>query len=407
MYTPLTKETVVEYVRKSPVMEQLFLPDDEMAVVDLAEGGNINLIFRVHSSADRSRSVLVKQALPHSRRYPDFKMPLNRAKLEYDVLSLEEKWCPGLTPEVYYYDETMYVNLMEDLNNHLIMRDGLSKGIAYPKFAQDAGLFLARTLFYTSDLYLSSSEKKSMVTRFINPVMCKVTEDLYFNEPCKPHPNNRWTEPHLDQKVKAIYANPAIQGEMLVLKEKFMTQAQALLHGDFHTGSVLLNPDDTRFIDPEFAFYGPIAFDIGSMVGNLVIGYATQEFYAQEPEKRASYRKSVLEMIRQTWIVFDNEFRQLWGTEGDKDEWDSAYLTQSYMAQLFEDTLGYAAAEMFRRTIGMAWVDDFIGIKDLTIRAKAEHLTLSIAEAWLLKRSEIQSIDDAIDMLLDVSSKEE
>lgn len=406
MYTPLTAETVIDYVRKSPIFNQLFEPSDELTVVDLAEGGNINLIFRVHSTADPDRSVLIKQALPHSRRYPDFKMPLTRAKLEYDLLSLEENYCPGLTPKVYHYDETMYVNLMEDLNKHLIMRNGLTKGLIYPKFAQDTGSFMARTLFYTSDLYLSSSEKKSMVTRFTNPVLCKVTEDLFFNEPCKPHPNNRWTSPQLDQQVDAIYANPSIQGEMLVLKEKFMTQAQALLHGDLHTGSVLINPDDTRFIDPEFAFYGPIAFDVGSMLGNLIIGYAAQEYYEQDQAKRAIYRASVLDMLRQTWNVFDNEFRQLWDTQGNKDEWESAHFTQRYMAKILEDALGFAAAEMFRRTIGMAWVDDFEGIKDLDARATAEGLTLNIAQTWLLKRGEIQSIDEAIALVSDIQQRE-
>lgn len=402
MYTPLTAETVIEYVQQSPVFDQLFKPDDELAVVDLAEGGNINLIFRVHSIEDPTRSVLVKQALPHSRRYPDFKMPLERAKLEYDVLTLEEEHCPGLTPKIFHYDAAMYVNLMEDLNKHLIMRDGLSKGIIYPKFAEDAGRFMARTLFYTSDLYLASDEKKAKVAHFINPVMCKVTEDLYFNEPCKPHPNNRWTSPQLDQQVDAIYSNPAIHGEMLVLKEKFMTQAQALLHGDLHTGSVLLNPDDTRFIDPEFAFYGPIAFDVGSMLGNLVIGYAAQEYYEPNPEKRATYRNWVLETIRQTWHVFDREFRQLWAANGNKEEWDSAHFKDWYMSRLLTDTVGFAAAEMFRRTIGMAWVDDFTGILDLDARAAAERITLNIAKAWLLKRHEFQSIDEVISALIDV-----
>ena len=41
------------------------------------------------------------------------------------------------------------------------------------------------------------------------------------------------------------------------LKACFLSDAEALLHGDLHTGSVLVTPADTRVIDPEFAFYGP------------------------------------------------------------------------------------------------------------------------------------------------------
>lgn len=397
MYETLTVNTVADYVRQSPVMGELFHADDELAVEDLAEGGNINLIFRVYATADRERSVLVKQALPHARRYPEFKIPLDRAKFEYELLALEERYAPGLTPKLYLHDDEMFVNLMEDLNNHLVMREGLSKGIHYPKFAKDTGHFMAHTLFYTSDLYLSSAEKKAMVVRFVNPVLCKVTEDLFFNEPCKPNDNNRWTSPQLDDQVQAIYNNPALHGEMLVMKEKFMCNAQALVHGDLHTGSVLINPDDTRFIDPEFAFYGPIAFDIGSMLGNLVIGYAAQEYYAESTSARSAYRNWIIEAIRQIWHIFDHEFRRLWEEEGNRDEWASAHFQNRYMRQIFEDALGNAAAEMFRRTIGLAWVDDFTGISDQDKRAAAESIVLRVAQSWLLDRDQIGTIDDALE----------
>ena len=70
MYYPLDRQSAMEYVRKSQLMAEIFGDKDELEAVDLAEG-NINLIFRVQSaSAPDGRSVLIKQALPHSRRYP-------------------------------------------------------------------------------------------------------------------------------------------------------------------------------------------------------------------------------------------------------------------------------------------------------------------------------------------------
>jgi hypothetical protein len=35
------------------------------------------------------------------------------------------------------------------------------------------------------------------------------------------------------------------------LKVRFLTHKEALLHGDLHTGPVMVSPDDTRVIDPE------------------------------------------------------------------------------------------------------------------------------------------------------------
>ncbi len=399
MYTPLTEKTVVDYVRNSPVMSEIFNEDDTLLVDDLADGGNVNLIFRVHAEeAPKARSVLVKQALPHARRYPDFKMPLERARIENDVLAIENERIPGIAPKVYYYDAEMYVNLMEDLNDHLIMRKGMMQQIEYPKFAEDMGMFLARTLFYTSDLYLSSAEKKEAVPRFINPVLCKVTEDLFFTEPVVDNPNNRWT-PGLDSLVEEIHANDMLFATMLLMKEKFMTQAQALVHGDFHTGSIMLNPQETRVIDPEFAFYGPIAFDIGSLLGNLIIGYAAQEYHAKDDATRASYRQWILSAVRDTWTTFEAEFRRLWEAEADPVEWGSARFRDHYLRHLLRDAAGFAGAELFRRTIGLAHVDDFTDIPDQEGRAAAERIALRVAHDWLLERESILSIDNLIAMV--------
>jgi 5-methylthioribose kinase len=43
-----------------------------------------------------------------------------------------------------------------------------------------------------------------------------------------------------------------------------MNNAQALIHGDLHTGSILIKEDSMKVIDPEFAFYGPMGYDIGN-----------------------------------------------------------------------------------------------------------------------------------------------
>ena len=82
--------------------------------------------------------------------------------------------------------------------------------IKYPLVAQHIGTFMARTLFYTSDLHLPSAAKKSMQPRFMNPVMRKLQEDLVFTQPYMPHLNNRWTKVD-DGWVQAVYAEHAVE----------------------------------------------------------------------------------------------------------------------------------------------------------------------------------------------------
>jgi len=195
MAEPLNDHTVIDYVRSAGLADTVLGAANDLRSEQIAEG-NVNLIFRVYSESDRlNKSLLLKQALPYAWRYPDFKMPTDRSRIEYEILQVEARYCPEQVPEVYLYDAERHILALEDLNRHLVMREGLMQQKRYPRVARHMGTFMAQTLFRTSDLYLSSGEKKAMVPRFINPVLCKVQEDLVFTQPYMDHPNNRWTEP--------------------------------------------------------------------------------------------------------------------------------------------------------------------------------------------------------------------
>ena len=88
---------------------------------------------------------------------------------------------------------------MEFLEPHIIMRKGLVAGIKYPGFVDDITTFLARTLFFSSDLAIPAAEKKEGIAAFAgNHALCKITEDLIFTEPYRVAEQNRWTQPWLD-----------------------------------------------------------------------------------------------------------------------------------------------------------------------------------------------------------------
>lgn len=396
MYYELDERTALDFVRRSPLMESVFGGNDDLQSADLAEG-NVNLIFRVYRERAPGTSVLVKQALPHARRYPEVKMPLERSRLEYDLLQLEARYCPDLVPKVYLYDDVMHVSLMEDLNKHRIMRGGLMEQTRYPEVARHMGRFMARTLFYTSDLFLPSADKKALTARFMNPVMRAVQEELVFSQPFIEHPNNRWNA-LLDADVARVHADDTLRSEIFQLKAAYMTQAEALLHNDLHTGSIMLNATETKVIDPEFAFVGPMGHDIGSYLGNLVLSYAAQEFHAADAAERAAYRGWLRETIGATWQQFEDEFQRVWDSDGN-DGWPSAAYRGHYMRRLLQDTAGFAAAEMMRRVIGLAHVPDIDTIPDQSVRAQAERLALNVAQAWLLERRGVERIDDLLDVL--------
>lgn len=88
---------------------------------------------------------------------------------------------------------------------------------------------------------MNHKEKKELVKNYINPELCEITEDLVYAEPFTNHNkrnelftlNEGWIREH-------IYSDKELRIEVAKLKFSFMTNAQALIHGDLHTGSVFV-----------------------------------------------------------------------------------------------------------------------------------------------------------------------
>ena len=273
--------------------------------------GNLNQVFLVRGSHG---GLAVKQSLPYLRLVGEaWPLPLNRAFFENHALAVQWRHAPGLVPQVIKYHEQMYCIVMELLEPHIIMRKGMIGAIEYPRFTDTITEFMAATLFQTSDLAVDTETKRAQVAVFCgNHVLCKITEDVIFTEPYTSHPNNRWTQPYLDDYAKRWRENSDLAVAISRLKLKFLTCSEALLHGDLHTGSIMVTDTDTRIIDPEFAFYGPIAFDVGKLIANLVISYFSQAGHETQPSERDGYRRWIASTIVQVWDGFYAKFLSRW-----------------------------------------------------------------------------------------------
>src|SRR5215212_1325326 len=331
-YYALDERTAIDYARACAPIQALLPPDEPLLCEEIGDG-NLNLIFRIVSARDRAKSVIIKQALPYVRLVGE-SWPLSpeRARIESDALILQAQLCPGLVPRLYHYEPALYLTVMEDLREALIMRKGLIAGLRYPNFVGQIAEFLAQTLFKTSDLYLDSAAKKQAVIRFTNPELCKLTEDVIFSEPyLADAPNNRHN-PLIDPaRIAALRASEDVLREVRWLKWTFMTRAEALVHGDLHTGSIMVTPERAWVIDPEFAFYGPIGFDVGAVLGNLLISYAAQIGHNPDAGSRAAYQQYLLHAIAEVWDGFAERFDAQWRAHSPAD---SAEFRRSFLLAL-------------------------------------------------------------------------
>ena len=217
--------------------------------------------------------VAVKQALPYVRLVGEsWPLPLSRSHYEYLALTHQARLAPGLVPAVLHHNEALALVVMELIEPHIIMRKGLVAGTLYPRFVEDITTFLARTLFFSSDLAVPAAQKKEGIAAFAgNHALCKITEDLIFTDPYREAEQNRWTQPWLDATAAAFREDLDLHAAISRLKLKFLGSPEALIHGDLHTGSIMVTEGATVVIDPEFAFYGPMGFDLGAVIGNLLM----------------------------------------------------------------------------------------------------------------------------------------
>ncbi|MET3926773.1 S-methyl-5-thioribose kinase [Devosia sp. 2618] len=415
VFEALTTDTLPVRLGTLPTLQDRIGADSTHWKVREVGDGNLNLVFIVEGD---NGTAIVKQALPYVRLVGDsWPLPLKRSFFEYNALIRQEARHPGSTPQILHFDADQALIVMEFLSPHIILRRALIEGQQLPKIANDLGLFLARTLFRGSDLSMTARARKDDLALFAdNAEVCDITEALVFSEPYFDAPRNRHTSPQLDGIVAQLRADRDLKVEAQRLKHLFAANAETMLHGDLHSGSVMVTPDETRVIDPEFAFYGPMAFDVGMLLANFWMAYFSQSGH-EETGSRDSMRAYLLGVITDTWSVFRTEFSRLWRTERTgmlyqaalyEDQGDVLGAEQALdhvLHQIWVDMLGFAGVEMHRRILGLAHNADFETIADPDLRARCETKALKLGRHLAVNRRQIYSMDE-VNSLAELIEKE-
>lgn len=407
-YRSLDSDTVAPFIESLPEVRALLGGRPETWRVQEVGDGNLNLVFIVRGT---DGSVCVKQALPYVRcAGASWPMTLERAFFEASYYSAVAPYVGGLIPRIYYYDPELYCTVMECLSPHIILRRGLIAGHRYPNAARDIGEYIARASFFTSGLAHRFEQKMDGIALFArNKALVRITVDLVFCDPYRVSDRNRHTAPQLDAIVADLRSDGHLKVAAARFGEKFLNEVQALVHGDLHSGSVMVTEDDTRVIDPEFAFYGPVGFDLGAFLGNLLLSWYSQPGHGSQHDQRVAYQHWILEQARTFWESFRSRFQALWAENARGDVLPVSMFTRpeeaitlesarnAFMDRLFADMLGFSACKMIRRIVGFAHVIDFDWIQDAAVRARCEADALSMARTLLTHPSQFRSIQDVID----------
>ncbi|MDI5884918.1 S-methyl-5-thioribose kinase [Cobetia amphilecti] len=382
---------VIAFARQHVGARYLAFATAEALQVEEIGDGNINYVYRV-CTPDRSASVIVKQGLPWVRIIGEsWPLSLVRVRIEAETLQFEADCAPDLVPALHHFDEARSAIVMEDIGDHRNLRHAFLERASLPQLGEQMGRFLATTLYRSSDLALDAHDKKARVARFINPDQCKITEDLFFIDPFCDHERNS-INPALRADAEALWQDAALKVEVAELKQRFLSAPEALLHGDLHAGSIFVREDSTKVIDPEFGFFGPAGFDIGSWLAALwLAACAHTELEGEQGDKR-DYVAQLRAQAVASWESFAREYREQAAHTPDAS-FAAPGVAERLLARMLRDALGYAGCELIRRTVGLAHILELESISDATTRARAERRALALGRELIMARESLSDID--------------
>ena len=379
-YFLMEEKDVLLYVKNKL---KYFSQDDNITCKEIGDG-NINYVYRISNGKD---SIILKQAGVHTRSNSSGRiLDINRNTREAETLSFYGSILPDLAPKIISIDKVMNLFVMEDLKSFLVLRDALMKGQIYHHLQEQITDFLVETTLSTADFFTDPFVKKENVAKYTNKELCKISEELVFREPFfNVLKENVFSESLTKFVEDNLYNNKQMQLEAAKLKYEFMNNPQALIHGDLHTGSIFVNENYIKVMDCEFAFYGPIGYDLGTIMANFIFSYVYHLYVTRDKNYTSFLFKVIDDILR----LFKNKFIVKFLHESNDISAQNDYFIEYYLLEVLKTGFGICGLELLRRTTGCARVKEIESVADNDIRKNIEFTLLNIGIECLSYRDRL------------------
>jgi 5-methylthioribose kinase len=306
MQTRLTEENLPRY------LEQIgLLAAQEPVEITSAGDGNINWVRRVQPK-DGRRSFVVKQARPALERFPEYEVTTERIGFEAAYYAVVRELGLRVCPDVIHFDETERVLVLEDLGPGPRLDALLEDDVPVQTFHELGGFLSA----------VHGATSASLESRFRNEAMRRLHGDHIFALPLRA--NDFPLSRRLRDRAEALWQDRELVQIADRAYERYRGPGRALVHADVQPSNVVLCAGTPRLLDAEIAHVGDPAFDLGTLLGHVLLAATARG----RPEQAAP-------AARAAW---------------------SAYRAGPGPSLRFEDVARYAGLEMLRRTIGAARV---------------------------------------------------
>ena len=372
--------TLPDYLYQRRTEIGMFESETKLRIEEIGDG-NLNTVYRVSDAVNPERSIVLKHAPPYIKILgPEYPLSIERLTYESRALDIYNQFASGTVPELYDFDAESAVVAMEDLRDAQVLRADLIAGSVDIAIAEQIGRFMGTVHSYTYVKNLDSTTAQHYRQQFANTTMQSITADYVFTFPYTEHETNFWT-PGLEPDVQRVKVDTDFLQQADDLKQVFLTTQQAVTHGDLHTGSVLVQNNTAKVIDAEFAFYGPVGFDIGLYWANYLLSYFSHQ-------DTSDVQSSLKAAIAETWHTYTLEFKTV----------DEA-LKEQTLQQIFHEAVGFAGLEMLRRLIGAAHVKDIERITDVSRKLRVERAALQFGLTLVKQHQSLRDVSAVLAML--------
>lgn len=358
--------------------------------------GLINHIFRVSNGKG---SMIVKQGQERIRMDGEYPVPPMRNRQEYLSLKLRGTIIGKFVPKVLGIDYENNVFAMEDVSYLGNARVELTRNRMYPNLGRQMSEYVAAANFYTSEFYLDTPTFRRLCNAFTNTEMRNIMEQWVFlrEAPFPSNPDTEWLRQALAEDREFISEN-------FLLRHKFMSCPECLVHADTHTSNIFLNEEIIKVIDMEYTFGGPFSYDLGYFTNSLITQFCAACFRPfPSEEARREFQTYILTQIIESYEYFVCYFKDFWDKDAKEHYRSCTAWRDKFIDGFLPDILGFACIPTFAVVLapGDGWMDIAV-IPDGKDRLNAKYMLVVLCRHLLVNRSKYRTIHEAVEDMVRV-----
>lgn len=240
---------------------------EQIIAVEKPGEGNMNVVLRIKTNL---RSVILKQSRPFVQKYQQIEAPLDRIAVEHQFYqAVQNESLSKNLPSILGYDAKEHLLILEDLGHC----EDMTAMYASRKIAPNSLQRLTSILALIHKSEVPNNFPENMAMRQLNHQHIFILPFLEDNGFQLDDIQEGLQE--LSMSYKRDVSLKAIVDE---IGNKYLSEGNALLHGDYYPGSWMTKAENLYIIDPEFGFVGFVEFDLGVMAAHIIMATADESY---------------------------------------------------------------------------------------------------------------------------------